>query len=110
MALSLIPAPRADMVFSGYTQARLTVFDQALDKSDGFDVARARLKYAGPINDRGTTATLQIDLAKLDDRQSDSDPRNRHVTLKDAWVQHPLSEAWRGSPTPRPSGSAPSAT
>ena len=94
MALSLVTAARADMVFSGYSQARFNVFDSALDKPDGFDLAKARLKYAGAINDRGTTAAVQIDLAKLDDRENAGDPRNRRVTLKDAWVQHPLGPEW----------------
>ena len=94
MALSLGSAARADMVFSGYTQARFNVLDSALDKPDGFDLAKARLKFAGTINDQGTIATLQIDLAKLDDRQDDSDPRNRRVVLKDAWVSHPFTPEW----------------
>lgn len=84
----------ADMVFSGYTQARLNVFDSALDKPDGFDLARVRLKYSGTLNERGTTAALQVELAKLDDRQNDADPRNRQITLCDAWVQHPLGPQW----------------
>ncbi len=94
LAWWLVSAAGAEMVFSGYTQARFNLFDQGLDKPSGFDLARVRLKYAGTINDRGTLATLQVDLAKLDDRQDDKDPRNRRVTLTDAWVQHPFGQEW----------------
>lgn len=94
LAWWLVSVVQAEMVFSGYTQARFNLFDQGLDKASGFDLARVRLKYAGTVNEWGTVATLQVDLAKLDDRQDDKDPRNRRVTLTDAWVQHPFSREW----------------
>ncbi len=94
--LALVPAPaaRAEMVFSGYTQARFNLMDSALDKPNEFDLRRTRLKYSGTVSSRGTEATIQIDLAKLDDRQDDKDPRNRRVVLKDAFVRHPFNSQW----------------
>lgn len=86
--LPLATPARADMVWSGWTQARFNVMDSALDKPSEFDLRRVRIKYAGTLLDENTDAAVQIDLAKLDDRQNDSDPRNRRVVLKDVWVRH----------------------
>ncbi|HEY3397281.1 MAG TPA: porin [Armatimonadota bacterium] len=84
---------QADLTWSGYSQFRFNQLDEALNQPNNrdFNLRRARLQVAGPINDQGTEMALQIDLAKLDDRQDDTDPRNRRVVLKDAWLKHPLT-------------------
>lgn len=78
----------AEMTVSGYTQARYNFYDDSMYKADEFDLRRVRLKAKGPINDQGTVATVQIDLSKLDETGSGK------IGLKDATVEHPLSDEW----------------
>lgn len=91
LVLAVGSTVRAEMVWSGYTQAWFNIMDSDLDKPSEFDLRRARLKYAGTFNSRGTEAAIQVCLGKLEDRQSSSDPRNREVVLKDLWVRHPFT-------------------
>lgn len=70
---------------SGYTQFRFN-YDDADDDED-FDVRRARLKWSDTINEQGTEATLQIDLAKLVNGGGE-------VGIKDLKVVHPFGETW----------------
>jgi hypothetical protein len=79
---------KADIKLSGYTQARINFWDGALDKSDDFDLRRVRLKAEAPVNDQGTQLVLQIELAELDDAGGGN------VTLKDAKIEHRLSDRW----------------
>lgn len=88
--LGLATAGRAEMIWSGYAQARYNLWDEDLDKPREFDLRRVRLKYAGTLNDRGTEAAIQVCLGELDDREAD----DRQVVLKDAFVRHPLTKEW----------------
>ena len=83
----LTTVAHAEIELSGYAQARYYERDSQESKSDEFDLRRVRLKAAGPVNDRGTKAKVQIDLAKLDDPDGS-------VVLKDAILTHPLSDQW----------------
>lgn len=67
----------------GYTQIRL----QYSDSDDGVDwvVRRTRLDWQDTINDEGTRARIQIDIAKLVEGEGD-------VVPKDIWVKHPWSD------------------
>jgi hypothetical protein len=80
---------QAQLKVSGYTQARYNWYDDSMYKPDEFDLRRVRLKVKGALNDTGTVATLQIDLSKLDESGSGD------VGLKDAIIEHPLSDDWR---------------
>lgn len=79
----------AEMKVSGYTQARYNWYDDSMYKPDEFDLRRVRLKAKGPINDEGTVVTVQVDLSKLDETGSGE------VGLKDAIIEHPLSDDWK---------------
>ncbi len=81
-----ISSASAELKISGYTQARF--LDTEIEGSDyDFDLRRARVKIAGPVNEDGTEIKLQIELGGLDDGKS--------VELKDLTITHPLSEEWK---------------
>ena len=86
--LLLAGVARGDLELSGYTQARLNCHDSDLDKADEFDLRRVRLKAKGPVNEDGTTVTVQVDLSKLDD------PGGGDITFKDAKIEHTFSTRW----------------
>jgi len=88
-AASGIGSAAGEIDVSGYTQARYNMFDDSMYKADEFDLRRVRVKFKGPINDQGTVATVQVDLSKLDETGSGD------VGLKDAIIEHPLSDEWR---------------
>ena len=79
----------AELKLSGFAQTRLSFWDSQLDRSDDFDVKRLRLKAEGPVNDNGTTVTVQLDLAELDDSGGGD------VTLKDARIDQQFGKQWR---------------
>jgi hypothetical protein len=89
LAATICGPAAGEMSVSGYTQARYMWHDDSMYKPDEFDLRRVRLKVKGPINEEGTVATLQIDLSKLDESGSGE------VGLKDAIIEHPLSDDWK---------------
>ncbi|MGD9496774.1 MAG: hypothetical protein AB7Y46_10770 [Armatimonadota bacterium] len=90
MALVMARAPSApawEPQVTGYSQFRYTWNE---DEEDGdFEARRIRLSWKDTLNDEGTTARIQLDLAGLIEEE------DNEVELKDAWVSHPVSEAWQ---------------
>lgn len=87
LGLWAVGVAQAEWKFSGYTQTRYNFWDSDLGKDDAFDLARARVKFEGPVSE-DTTMKIQVDLSKLDDTGSGS------VVLKDAVFTHTLNPQW----------------
>jgi len=83
LALAL-PAFAWDPTPSGYAQFRYNYSDS--DDDGDFEARRIRLSWKDTVNDQGTTARVQFDLADL--------VEGDEVVLKDAWVMHPWSETF----------------
>ena len=80
---------RAEWKFSGYTQIRFNLWDDAVD-DDSFDARRARLKVEGPVFDDTTSFKIQFDLAGLDDDHGE-------VELKDLLLTRKLGPDTKGA-------------
>jgi phosphate-selective porin len=78
----------AEWKFSGYTQARYNMWDEATDE-DSFDLRRVRIKAEGTVSDE-TAIKLQFDLSGLDDDQGE-------IELKDALITRTFSDTFKGA-------------
>lgn len=78
----------AEWKFSGYTQARYNMWDDATDE-DSFDLRRVRFKAEGTVDDK-TAIKLQLDLSGLDDDQGE-------IELKDALITRTFSDTFKGA-------------
>ncbi len=79
---------QAQVKVSGYTQVRYNFFDRSMYLDDDFDLRQVRIKLTAPVNQRGTVATIQVDMAGLDNAAS------RDVRLKDARIDQPMDGLW----------------
>lgn len=86
MFVVTVGTAHAEFAMSGYTQIDYHLYDDDAE-ADEFSARAVRLKGSGTIDERGNSAVLQIDLAKV---INDHD----EVVVRDAYLDRPLSDDW----------------
>lgn len=86
IAFALPAFAQWDPGVEGYAQFRYEYSDEA-DDGD-FDARRVRLSWKDEVNDVGTMARVQIDVADL------LEGEGQEIDPKDMWVWHPFTDAW----------------
>lgn len=84
--VAALTTAHAEFAMSGYAQIDYHLWDDGAE-TDEFSARAVRLKGTGTLDDAGTRAVLQIDLAKVINDDG-------HLVVRDAYLDHPLSDEW----------------
>jgi len=86
IAFALPAFAQWDPGVEGYGQFRYEYSDEAADGD--FDIRRMRISWKDEVNDVGTMARVQLDIADL------LEGEGQEIDPKDLWVWHPFTPTW----------------